>query len=76
MKCPGQDMRFWKPEDVFNAPCPICGRELEFWKDEPSRICPGCGKKVVNRRVELGCKKWCEYANACLAPDEDRNASP
>ena len=30
-------MRYWKPEDIFTAPCPHCGAEIEFWKDEPVR---------------------------------------
>jgi len=34
MKCPGQDMRFWKPGDIFDTQCPKCGRRIEFFKDE------------------------------------------
>jgi len=32
MKCPGQDMRFWKPGDIFDTQCPKCGRRIEFLK--------------------------------------------
>ena len=39
MKCPGQDMRYWKPGDIFNAKCPKCGGTVEFFKDEvPSEM--------------------------------------
>ena len=37
VQCPGQDMRFWKPEDIFEAPCPHCGARMEFWKDDVRR---------------------------------------
>ena len=33
MKCPGQDMRFWKPGDIFDTQCPKCGRRVEFFKE-------------------------------------------
>lgn len=64
--CPGQDTRYWKPEDIFNLPCPGCGGEIEFWKDEPLRLCPACGRKVRNPKIEAGCAKWCRYADQCL----------
>jgi hypothetical protein len=65
-RCPGQDNRSWRSEDLFEAPCPFCGRGLEFWKDEPRRRCNGCGKKVLNPRLDLGCAKWCQFASDCL----------
>lgn len=65
-KCPGQDNRTWKSEDVFDAPCPDCGRVLEFWKTEPRRRCPGCRKNVLNPKLDLGCAKWCAQAADCL----------
>ncbi len=46
-RCPGQDQGYWKPEDIFDEPCPFCGTEIEIWKDEPMRLCPDCKKKSV-----------------------------
>jgi hypothetical protein len=47
-KCPGQDQRFWKPQDIFDVICPHCGHEIEFWKDEPVRNCDECKRPVCN----------------------------
>jgi hypothetical protein len=66
-RCPGQDMRYWLPKDIFDVACPFCRQEIEFWKDEPTRVCPSCGKQVANRRIDLGCAKWCEFGPQCLA---------
>jgi len=66
-RCPGQDMRFWKPEDIFDVPCPWCGEEIEFWRDEPVRTCPSCGEAVPNPRIDLGCAEWCLQAKRCLS---------
>jgi hypothetical protein len=63
--CPGQDQRYWKPEDIFEVKCPGCGVAIEFWKDEPLRICSGCRKEVKNPRIDLGCAKWCQFAKEC-----------
>ena len=65
-QCPGQDRRFWKPDDVFEEPCPHCGRNIEFWKDDPRRRCGNCGAMVRNPRFDMGCAKWCEFAEQCL----------
>ena len=65
-KCPGQDLRFWKPEDIFEAPCPHCGTGIEFWKDDPARTCSGCGQRVKNPKIDTGCAEWCKYAEECL----------
>ena len=66
MKCPGQDSRYWDGEAVFDAPCPYCGVEIEFFKDDATRKCPGCGKKVLNPRTDFGCASYCPYAEQCL----------
>ena len=66
MRCPGQDLRFWKPQDIFEVPCPECGAAVEFWKDEPWRKCRGCGGRVANPRFDLGCAAWCRFAEQCL----------
>ncbi|MDI7259703.1 MAG: HD domain-containing protein [Thermodesulfobacteriota bacterium] len=71
MQCPGQDTRFWKPEDIFNTKCPKCGRELEFFKNEVRRKCR-CGHEIVNPRMDFGCAQWCSYAEQCIGalPEE------
>ena len=71
MRCPGQDTRFWKPGDIFEAQCPKCGRKIEFFKDDVRRKC-GCGHEVVNPKMDLGCAAWCQYAEQCIGniPEE------
>jgi len=66
-RCPGQDRRFWTPKDIFEVPCPHCGWDVEFFKDDPVRVCPGCGRDVRNPRIDLGCIAWCTFADQCLA---------
>lgn len=70
-KCPGQDQRFWTPDAIFDVRCPYCGRAIEFWKDEPSRVCRGCAREVRNPRIDLACAEWCAEAAACLGRDVD-----
>jgi len=67
--CPGQDTRFWKPGDIFEVTCGKCGRPVEFFKDDSSRRCPGCGQRVQNPKISLGCAQWCEHAKDCLGFD-------
>ena len=77
-RCPGQDTRYWTPEDIFDVKCPFCNKELEFFKDEPFRICPECEAEVRNPKIDLGCAKWCKYAKECLgklAPQDDGEVS-
>jgi HD superfamily phosphohydrolase YqeK len=71
MKCPGQDMRFWKPGDIFDTQCPECGRRVEFFKDEVRRKCR-CGHEIVNPNLNFGCAQWCPYAEQCVGevPEE------
>jgi len=71
MKCPGQDMRFWKPGDIFDTQCPKCGKRVEFFKDEVRRKCR-CGHEIVNPKLDLGCAQWCPYAEQCVGevPEE------
>jgi len=66
MKCPGQDTQNWKPGDIFEVPCPNCGRILEFFKDDTSRRCKGCGTKVSNPNLDFGCAAYCAFADQCL----------
>jgi len=66
VRCPGQDQRFWKPDDIFEVKCPACGGAVEFFKDEPKLKCYRCGQMVVNPKIDLGCAQWCQYAEQCL----------
>ena len=66
IRCPGQDQRFWKPEDIFEIDCPQCGKSVEFFKDEPKLKCRNCGNLVVNPKIDLGCSEWCQYAEQCI----------
>ncbi|MBE3580287.1 MAG: hypothetical protein IMW96_01405 [Thermoanaerobacteraceae bacterium] len=65
-RCPGQDRRCWKPEDIFEEPCPHCGGPIEFWKDDVTVRCPHCRQRVTNPRFDPGCAAWCSYAHKCL----------
>jgi hypothetical protein len=67
--CPGQDTKFWGPGDIFETACAHCGAQIEFFKDDASRRCPGCGQKVANPKLNLGCAQWCEHAKECLGYD-------
>ena len=64
--CPGQDTRYWKPEDIFESPCANCGKNMEFFKDDLRRKCPHCGEFTVNPKNDLACAAWCKHAKECL----------
>jgi HD superfamily phosphodiesterase len=66
MKCPGQDTRYWKPGAIFTVPCPKCGRDVEFFKDEATRRCRHCREKVVNPKMDFACAAHCRFAEQCL----------
>lgn len=66
MQCPGQDNRYWDGDAVFEAPCPHCGNELEFFKDDSQRSCKKCGNRVLNPRIDFGCAAYCSHAEQCL----------
>ena len=72
MKCPGQDMKYWKASAIFDANCPKCGSTVEFYKDDTSRKCPKCGHRFVNPKMDFGCASYCQYAEQCLGalPEE------
>jgi hypothetical protein len=66
MKCPGQDTRYWKPGAIFEATCPKCGQEVEFFKDDTTRRCKKCGHRFVNPEMDFGCAAYCQYAQQCI----------
>jgi hypothetical protein len=72
MKCPGQDMKYWKADAIFNAHCPQCSVPVEFYKDDTSRKCSHCGHRFVNPKMDFGCASYCQYAEQCLGtlPEE------
>jgi hypothetical protein len=72
-RCPGQDQRFWKPEDIFEVQCPGCGKTVEFFKDEPKLKCRKCGQIIINPKIDLGCAEWCQYAEQCMGVDIVKN---
>ncbi|MBF0200146.1 MAG: HD domain-containing protein [Desulfamplus sp.] len=72
MKCPGQDTKYWKEDAIFEERCPRCSAVIEFFKDDTSRKCRVCGKRVVNPHMDFGCASYCQYAEQCIGtlPDE------
>lgn len=66
MKCPGQDTQFWNASAIFEAACPQCGRTVEFFKDDTTRKCGGCGQRFVNPKMDFGCAAYCQFAAQCL----------
>lgn len=75
VKCPGQDQRFWKPEDIFEVKCNSCGHIIEFFKDEPKLKCRKCGQVVANPKIDLGCAEWCRYSEQCLGLSRTKSTS-
>lgn len=72
MKCPGQETQYWKKDAIFDTKCPECGAVMEFFKDDTSRKCKNCGKRIVNPNMDFGCASYCQYADQCIAnlPEE------
>jgi len=66
MKCPGQDMMFWKPGDIYEVECPGCRRTVEFFKDDTARRCGHCGHRFANPKMDFGCAAYCPYAEQCI----------
>jgi hypothetical protein len=66
MRCPGQDMQYWKPGAIFESSCPQCGRPVEFFKDDTARKCGQCGHRFANPQMDFGCAAYCPYAEQCL----------
>lgn len=66
MKCPGQDMQYWKDDAIFEVQCPECDALVEFYKDDTSRKCPKCDHRFVNPKLDFGCASYCQFAKECL----------
>ena len=61
-KCPGQDNRNIKTEEIG---CFTCGYKIEFFSDEIKRFCPRCKRPVFKNRI-ANCIDWCKYAKECV----------
>lgn len=72
MKCPGQDMKYWKDDAIFDANCPKCGTNVEFYKDDTTRKCSKCDHRFVNPKMDFGCASYCQFAEQCMGtlPEE------
>lgn len=66
MKCPGQDMRYWTSAAIYQVSCPECHTEVEFYQDDSTRKCAGCGHRFVNPKMDFGCAAYCQYAAQCI----------
>lgn len=66
MQCPGQDSRYWEEAAIFEVKCPKCGNSLEFFKDDSTRVCPNCGNRMMNPKIDFGCAAYCPHASQCL----------
>ena len=69
--CAGRDLGRKKFEDIISyQKCPSCSYDIEYFFDDVSRRCPGCGI-IVNKEdarllSDYGCAKWCRDAERCL----------
>lgn len=72
MKCPGQDTQYWNADAIFETTCPECDAPMEFFKDDATRRCGNCKKKIVNPNMDFGCASYCKFAEQCLGtlPEE------
>ena len=72
MKCPGQDTQYWSEDAIFETTCPECDHPMEFFKDDATRRCGNCKKKIVNPKMDFGCASYCKFAEQCLGtlPEE------
>jgi len=66
MKCPGQDTQFWDASAIFEAPCPQCKAQVEFFKDDTTRKCGQFCHLFVNPKMYFGCAAYCDFAEQCL----------
>jgi len=62
-KCSGNNTEEWGFDAIFEIECPHCGKKVEFFKDEISRRCPECRRKVINDSGDYGCGQWCSSSS-------------
>jgi DNA-directed RNA polymerase subunit RPC12/RpoP len=67
-KCPGQDDRNLKSE---NLTCPACGYRIEIFSDEIMVRCPKCKEQACRNRLP-SCVDWCKAARECIGEDKWR----
>lgn len=65
-KCPGQDSRFLKCEEIE---CPGCAYMVEVFSDEVKAVCPKCKIKFLRKRLP-SCADWCKFAVDCLGEEK------
>ena len=63
--CPGQDRSSWTADDIFEVPCPNCGKEIEFFKDDARRYCRSVRHLRAEPQQDVGCAAWCSAAEKC-----------
>lgn len=65
-------MQYWDADAIFDVNCPECGKQVEFYKDDTTRTCKGCGHRFVNPKMDFGCAAYCKYAEQCIGtlPEE------
>ena len=51
-KCPRQEQRSWAVDECIEVVCPGCSQTMEFFKDEESRKCRKCDRKVMNPKKQ------------------------
>lgn len=66
IRCPGQDTRYWTPDDVAEVACAHCGTVIEFFPDDLLRKCPSCGHPKSNPKFNMACLEWCQQAEKCM----------
>jgi len=62
LKCPGQDRRNIKVEELT---CLNCGYKIEIFSDELKVKCPKCNNLACRQRMP-SCIDWCKSAKSCL----------
>jgi hypothetical protein len=63
-KCNGNNTQEWGVDAIFVIECKNCGNLVEFFKDDITRNCSECGKKVINDRDDYGCGQWCSSSSS------------
>lgn len=64
-RCPGQDNRKFKVEDII---CVHCGYAAEIFSDEIKLICPSCRNLICKERLP-DCVDWCKAARECAGEE-------